>query len=325
MKVSIVLPVYNTKRELLERLLNSIFAQTEQSFEIIIVDDGSNQETATVLDELAAKDTRITVYHQVNQGKGGFPARYDGIAKAKGDYIYIPDSDDYLHPQLLEYCLWVAENKKADFIAFRFTKIHGSEVPEIRRLPPFEKCPLTIVNKDSDVETQKKAISLIHVDNWAQFAKRELMQSLPKREVSDLTRTFRLVKGSTIWAATELPLYFYDSGVEGSVTHKKYNIDQITYLHKDLIELCELYAIEIVYESAIWKVIFKSFVEGSLKIAYNAIKRRELVCERKLYIKEFADTLHDIFCKKGNHICWLRLKYQVKFLILILKRKLRVI
>ena len=317
MKVSIVMPVYNTRRSLLERMLDSILAQTEQSFELIIIDDGSNAETAEALDAIAQRDSRISVYHQQNQGGGGFPARYDGIAKAKGDYIYVPDSDDILHPRLLEYCLWAAESKGIEFLAFRFAKMQGGATPEVMDLPDFDKSPLFAVDGTSDVEAFKKALSLVHVDNWAQFATRELMQSLPPRRVSDLTRTFRLIKGAKRWAATPLQLYFYDTGVSDSVTHKKYPLEQITYLHKDLLELCDLYEDERKRKDPVWESICRNSILSSVKIAYNAMRRRKLVAQKCEYRRAFAAMLHDLFIVRNIPTSWVKFKHRVAYAILM--------
>jgi len=317
MKVSVVIPVYNTARDKFVRLLDSVLSQTEQSFEILVVDDGSAPETAAMLDDVAKKDSRISVCHQANQGKGGFPARYDGIAKARGDYVYIPDSDDVLHPRLLEYCLWAAETKGAEFVAFRYLKIADGCVPSPPELPPFDKAPILLVDENSSQETTLGAISLIHVDNWAQFARRELIQALPKREVSDLTRTFRLVKGAKKWAATPLQLYFYDAGVTGSVSHGTYSLEQITCLHKDLIELCDLYADERQAHDPVWEAICKNFVLGSLKIAYNAIRKRKLAGPKKEYKKALSVLLKKLLFEKHVSYSWVKWQYRIPYLAII--------
>lgn len=321
MKVSVVMPVYNTRRDLLERAIGSVLSQTEQSFELIVVDDGSNQDTAAALDEIAARDERIAVYHQQNQGGGGFPARYDGIAKAKGQYIYVPDSDDVLHPRLLEYCIWAAESKGVEFLAFRFTKIHDGAAIYIPDLQDFNDTPLFVVDGTSNAEAFKAALPLVHVDNWAQFATRGLMQSLPPRKVSDLTRTFRLIKGAKRWAATPLPLYFYDTGISESVTHKRYALEQITYLHKDLLELCNLYEEERKKKEPTWEMIFRVFVAGSLKIAYNAIRKRDLLLGKPQYEKAFAEMLLDIFRQQGNRLTWVKMRLRFTYFIALLKMK----
>lgn len=91
MKVSVIIPVYNVERYL-ERCVQSVQRQTYQDVEIILVDDGSPDNSGLLCDQLAEKDPRIRVIHQENQGLSG--ARNTGIRRATGDYIIFFDSDD---------------------------------------------------------------------------------------------------------------------------------------------------------------------------------------------------------------------------------------
>nr|MCR5478295.1 glycosyltransferase [Ruminococcus sp.] len=101
--ISVVVPVYNTDPHMLVKCFNSIIFQTYQSLELIIVDDGSNRETAFFLDSYKKKDSRIKVIH--NKNGGASIARNTGIKIASGDYITFVDSDDWLEPDYIEYLL----------------------------------------------------------------------------------------------------------------------------------------------------------------------------------------------------------------------------
>lgn len=92
MSVSFILPVYNVM-PYLERCVQSLLSQTYKDFEIILIDDGSPDDSGKLCDELAARDRRIRVIHQENKGLSG--ARNTGIDNAKGEYIIFVDSDDY--------------------------------------------------------------------------------------------------------------------------------------------------------------------------------------------------------------------------------------
>lgn len=92
MKISFVVPVYNVM-PYLERCVQSLLRQTYKELEIILVDDGSKDESGVLCDELATRDERIRVIHQENKGLSG--ARNTGIDNATGDYIIFVDSDDY--------------------------------------------------------------------------------------------------------------------------------------------------------------------------------------------------------------------------------------
>ena len=97
--ISIIIPVYNVA-VYLPRCLDSILAQTYKNLEIILVDDGSKDNSGKVCDEYALKDSRIKVIHQKNQGVS--VARNAGLRIAKGDYIGFVDSDDYIETNMYE-------------------------------------------------------------------------------------------------------------------------------------------------------------------------------------------------------------------------------
>lgn len=96
--ISIIVPVYNSA-QYLRRCVDSIYAQTYKAWEAVFVDDGSTDDSFSILTALAAEDERIHVFHQENAGAG--MARNLGISKAKGDYVVFLDSDDTIHPDYL--------------------------------------------------------------------------------------------------------------------------------------------------------------------------------------------------------------------------------
>ena len=103
--ISIIVPVYNTA-PWLAKCLDSICAQDYRNLEILCIDDGSTDNSAEILKEYAAKDTRIKVYTQKNAGLSA--SRNTGLEHASGEWVTGVDSDDYLYPgiynQLLDYC-----------------------------------------------------------------------------------------------------------------------------------------------------------------------------------------------------------------------------
>lgn len=113
--VSIVVPIYNAQKYL-QKCINSIVEQTYQNIQIILVDDGSTDDCPALCDEWAKKDSRITVIHKSNQGAG--LARNTGIDNAKGEYICFFDSDDYIHPTLVEKCVAKCQSENSDVVLF---------------------------------------------------------------------------------------------------------------------------------------------------------------------------------------------------------------
>lgn len=101
-KISVIVPVYNSI-DCLEKCVRSLCAQTYADLEILLIDDGSTDGTAALVEELAKTDSRIRIHHKENGGASS--ARNAGISLATGDYLAFADSDDYLEPYVYEEML----------------------------------------------------------------------------------------------------------------------------------------------------------------------------------------------------------------------------
>ena len=102
MLFSIIIPAYNAEKYLPE-CLASVDAQTFKDYEVVIVDDGSTDETAYIADTYADSKSNVTVLHRENQGP--LPARRAGLKISRGQYAVFVDSDDGLHPEALQ-CIY---------------------------------------------------------------------------------------------------------------------------------------------------------------------------------------------------------------------------
>ena len=113
--VSIIVPVYNAQNSL-ERCLMSIIRQGYQQWELILVDDGSQDESLAICKRYSNMDSRIQVIHTDNCGVSS--ARNTGMENAQGEYIVFVDSDDMIHPDFLSECL----SNKEDLIVTNYIK-----------------------------------------------------------------------------------------------------------------------------------------------------------------------------------------------------------
>lgn len=112
LKVSIIIPAYNVEKYI-EKCVESIVMQTHKNIEILVIDDGSKDNTGRILDELALKDERIRAVHKKNGGVSS--ARNTGLDMATGEYVVFVDADDYLSKDFVEYMLSIVEKTGADF------------------------------------------------------------------------------------------------------------------------------------------------------------------------------------------------------------------
>lgn len=117
MLISIIIPVYNVSL-FLEKCLNSVINQTFKNLQIILVDDGSTDNSGIICDNYSKKDSRIEVIHQKNKGLS--EARNTGLSLARGEYITFVDSDDYIELDTYSTIFKaIIENKNPDLIFFR--------------------------------------------------------------------------------------------------------------------------------------------------------------------------------------------------------------
>ena len=97
--ISIIVPIYNIEKHIV-RCLDSILAQTYHNIEVILIDDGSTDNSGKICDQYSSADTRINVFHKQNGGL--VSARNLGLESARGDYIGFVDSDDWIEPNMYE-------------------------------------------------------------------------------------------------------------------------------------------------------------------------------------------------------------------------------
>ena len=98
-KISVIVPVYNTEKYL-HRCIDSILAQTFTDFELLLIDDGSKDNSGAICDEYAAKDSRVRVFHKENGGVSS--ARNLGLDNVRGEWVTFVDSDDWVEKEYIE-------------------------------------------------------------------------------------------------------------------------------------------------------------------------------------------------------------------------------
>lgn len=124
-QISIIVPVYNVQ-DYLEKCLDSILNQTLTDFEVILVDDGSKDNSSIICDQYVRKDSRIKVIHQDNNGVSH--ARNRGLDLATGDYIGFVDPDDYIDERMYEFLVHKIEEVGADLAICSFLVATKDEV-----------------------------------------------------------------------------------------------------------------------------------------------------------------------------------------------------
>ncbi|MDO4414812.1 MAG: glycosyltransferase family 2 protein [Erysipelotrichaceae bacterium] len=124
-EVSIIIPVYNAEKAI-GRCIDSILTQEFTDFELILINDGSKDGSAAILDEYAAKDPRIQVIHKENSGVSA--TRNLGLEKAKGKYIQFLDADDWMTSDSTKLLYRAMKEDECDLVVAGFYRVVGDRV-----------------------------------------------------------------------------------------------------------------------------------------------------------------------------------------------------
>lgn len=192
-KVSIIVPVYNTKKEYLKECLNSLVEQTiKDDIEIIVIDDGStNIECIKICGEYAEKYSNLRVIHQKNQGLG--KTRNNGIKIAKGKWIMFVDSDDWVEKNMCEKLL-EGDNEKTDIIISSCNECFKNK---INKITMFDAKKIIWTNKNDKEKMQLPMITTYILGKkynkakyletaWAKFYRREFLIENKLYDVSNI-------------------------------------------------------------------------------------------------------------------------------------------
>lgn len=118
--LSVVVPIYNVE-QYLEKCLASVVDQSFTDFEVILVNDGSSDSSAEIAQRYVLSDNRFRLISQENRGLGG--ARNTGIADARGEYLFLLDSDDYILPNAFEDLIAYARQNGLDLVVFDYDRV----------------------------------------------------------------------------------------------------------------------------------------------------------------------------------------------------------
>lgn len=218
--ISVIIPVYNVE-QYLDECVKSVVNQTYKNLEIILVDDGSTDNSGKRCDEYARTDERIRVIHKQNGGLSS--ARNAGIEIAEGEYFTFIDSDDYITSDMVEQLLFVVEKTGADISSCRMAR--DEQLLDIG------------IDEDISVFTPTETLGLLLQENKlltsASFKlyKRELFENIRYPEgklYEDLGTTYKLIHLSNKVAFVDVRKYYYRTNPE-SITKSNFTNKQLDY------------------------------------------------------------------------------------------------
>lgn len=198
--ISIIVPVYNVE-PYLRKCLDSIIGQTYRDLEILVIDDGSTDQSGKICDEYAERDERIKVFHTENRGLSA--ARNLGLDEATGEWIGFVDSDDWIESDMYEVLLKKAEETGADVVECGWFKEWANITEEKRR---YEQ-------ELSHLQAIEALVCSFFSDNvWNKLWRDHCFSTIrfpAGRVYEDIATTFRVFDAAEGICSVDDPMYHY--------------------------------------------------------------------------------------------------------------------
>ena len=243
--ISVVIPTYN-RRDKLPACIASVLAQTYRNIEIIILNDGSKDQSLPVCEEFRQKDSRILLVDKANSGVSD--TRNLGLKLASGKYVEFVDSDDYLDPDFTERLVAAAEENEADFVIAPYKMVipAGASKPEqvldkiqdelgvmsVARPPEVREygfLPAGVYDKDTfALRLMDKPASYFYSVLWNKLYRRDILTGNDIQFVSemrwaeDLVFNLRYIQYAERFVAIDKPGYYYVQNPQ-SICHTQIN------------------------------------------------------------------------------------------------------
>lgn len=317
--VSIIIPVYKVEKYLTE-CIESVLKQTYSNIEILLIDDGSPDNSGKICDKYAEKDSRIKVVHKENGGVSS--ARNVGLEHAKGEYIAFVDSDDFVDESYIEKMYINLQENKSDLVFCGFADYLDEKVVLLRQQIP-EMIQVNFHDKLFRNFIVRFFNSKIYINSstWRILYKRLLIEdlrfNLDIKIGEDLIFLLQAICRAKKITSIDEHLYFYRKDNESATRSYKKN-----FLNNQLELSCQ------------FEKIFKNFEESQVLLqGYNTLLcyyafSNEIKYRKDNFKKSVAEIrnskLYQYFkLKNGLRLCGLKSK--LKFLIIWFLVKTRLI
>lgn len=291
MEISIVLPVYNVV-DYLDECIQSILNQTFDQFELIIVDDGSNDGSQIKCDQY--KDDRITVVHQQNAGLAA--ARNTGIRHAKGKYITFIDSDDIVGIRYLEILYSVLINERADISICDYSEFMDNASPSLEMQQNNGDAIWTFNHREVITEVYNNTFHGVEYVSWAKMYRLDLFRGndiwFPDGRLhEDTFTTYKLFYAANRIAYVDTPLYYYrkrgGSIMSSTFTERRLDmIDASREVYRFFMNAGEYDLTQMAFRDHLHKV------KSILKMIYNTSANKS-VLSRKV-CRSLEDDMNEV-------------------------------
>lgn len=306
--VSIIVPIFNVEKYL-RKCIDSIINQTYDNLEIILVDDGSPDQSGKICDEYAAKDRRIKVIHKENEGVS--EARNIGIKLSSGEFILFVDSDDYIEAHTIEIMIAIAKQRKADIVMadIIFVDEFDQEIKESEK------------NKTKDEEkkfieyTKDQAIDRFVRDDWGPWNKlyrASIHKNIyfPKGKIhEDEAIMFQILDNCNKMIKINNKLYYYRKRMN-STTSAGYSLKKMDWL--------EAWEENVLFLEKNYPQVENKAIDKLVMVALynldNLLKRNDN--DDKIYIQEIISILNR-YIKKILFNPYVNIRKKMRVLLIV--------
>lgn len=307
--VSIIIPIYNVEKYI-SSCLDTIIKQTYKNIEILLIDDGSTDNSSKVCDEYAKKDNRIIVAHKTNVGVS--KTRNTGLEMAHGEYIYFVDSDDYISLNTIERLIETLKESGCDCAYLNAVEVDDDGNIFNKHQNYYSGAVVDGNKVVEDILTDKIGSHL-----WRFITKREFYEgiSFPQGQVfEDVYVIFRIIEKCKKIAFLGEDLYYYRKNDKGIVNGK----NSIRKQHDYVLAIAERYYYSINRKLPCKKYCFGKLVDN-ISIFFSFVSRLSIKDDEKKYVLEIEKILDNI---KWFYI--LRSNAKPKYKLLAMARKIEV-
>ena len=245
-EVSVIVPVYNAETNI-RRCVDSILNQEYRDLELILVDDGSKDGSAAILDEYAAADQRVIVIHKENSGVSD--TRNTGIDKAQGKYIQFLDADDWITSDSTKELVRKAREADADLVVGEFYRVVGDKLSRKGSIETDR-----VLNRQEYAEFMKiSPADYYYGVIWNKLYRRDILNEFQIRMDSrvsfceDFIFNLEYVLHCSRIAPLRLPIYYYVK-TEGSLVAKNMNLKRILDMKTSVYQYYDKFFQEILKE-----------------------------------------------------------------------------
>lgn len=299
--ISVIVPIYQVE-EYIDKCLESIIKQTYRKLEIILIDDGSKDNSGRICDYYAMKDHRINVIHKQNEGVS--KARNLGIEKSSGQYICFVDADDYINENYIEELYNLCIENDAEISICGVINIKEDIIKEKSK-------KIVKVWNSSQAIKELFEEKYFYCVMWAKMYKKEMFDEYRFNEktkiAEDLEIMYKILSSTKRVAINTTKQLYYYRIRENSALHTKYNNN-----HENELKIIEE---AMFFLNTRYKNIISSIMKKYINVNYRCLKKS--IIDRK-YDMELYGRIRDNIIKYKNEAKKVKcLKTKIKKFIIL--------